>query len=101
MATKKTTKTQSNANAADSDVDNPNVENINFEEALAELETLVAQMEGGDLSLDESLKAFERGVRLTRQCQQVLSAAELKVRTLSASGELEPAELDALDDSAG
>lgn len=96
MATKKTTKTQSKADAADADV-----ENINFEEALAELETLVAQMEGGDLSLDESLKAFERGVRLTRQCQQVLSAAELKVRTLSASGELEPAELDALDDNAG
>lgn len=105
MATKKTTKiqktTQSKADAGDADVDNLDAENINFEEALAELETLVAQMEGGDLSLDESLKAFERGVRLTRQCQQVLSAAELKVRTLSASGELEPAELAALDDSAG
>ena len=99
MATKKTTK--SKANAADTGVATTNDDNINFEEALAELETLVAQMEGGDLSLDESLKAFERGVRLTRQCQQVLSAAELKVRTLSEAGELEPAELEALDDSAG
>ena len=94
MATKKTTKSKAAAESGEAD-------DINFEEALAELETLVAQMEGGDLSLDESLKAFERGVRLTRQCQQVLSAAELKVRTLSESGELEPAELEALDDDAG
>lgn len=96
MATKKTTKTQSKTDSAAS-----GVEDINFEEALAELEALVAQMEGGDLSLDESLKAFERGVRLTRQCQQVLSAAELKVRTLSEAGELEPAELETLEDDAG
>ena len=98
MATKKTTKTQT---LSTTDAAAGGVEDINFEEALAELETLVAQMEGGDLSLDESLKAFERGVRLTRQCQQVLSAAELKVRTLSESGELEPAELDALEDDSG
>lgn len=100
MATKKTTKSKSTAKSA-TEASDAEVADINFEEALEELETLVAQMEGGDLSLDESLKAFERGVRLTRQCQQVLSAAELKVRTLSESGELEPAELEALDDSAG
>ena len=97
MATKKTTKTAAKQTSSAADA---GAEDINFEEALAELETLVTQMEGGDLSLDESLKAFERGVRLTRQCQQVLSAAELKVQTLSASGELEPAELEALEDSA-
>ena len=100
MATKKTTKTAAKAADTEAEVEHGN---INFEEALAELEALVAQMEGGELSLDESLKAFERGVKLTRQCQQVLSTAELKVRTLSESGELENLEidkaLDSLDDA--
>ena len=64
-------------------------EDINFEAAMAELETLVAQMEDGDLSLDESLKAFERGVMLTRQCQQALSRAELRVQALTDANTLE------------
>jgi len=53
-----------------------------FETALAELETLVEKMEQGDLSLDESLKQFERGVQLTRSCQQALKEAEQKVQIL-------------------
>lgn len=64
-------------------------EDINFEAAMAELETLVAQMEDGDLSLDESLKAFERGIMLTRQCQQALSRAELRVQALTDANTLE------------
>ena len=64
-------------------------EDINFEAAMAELETLVAQMEDGDLSLDDSLKAFERGVMLTRQCQQALSRAELRVQALTDANTLE------------
>ena len=60
-----------------------NAQGINFEDAMAELEKLVAQMEEGDLSLDESLQAFERGVMLTRQCQQALSQAELRVQALT------------------
>ena len=60
-----------------------NAESVNFEDAMAELEKLVAQMEEGDLSLDESLQAFERGVMLTRQCQQALSQAELRVQALT------------------
>lgn len=64
-------------------------EDINFEAAMAELETLVAQMEDGDLSLDDSLKAFERGVMLTRQCQQALSQAELRVQALTDANTLE------------
>ncbi|MEQ9452869.1 MAG: exodeoxyribonuclease VII small subunit [Pseudomonadales bacterium] len=67
---------------------------LDFESALAELETLVTRMEGGELSLDESLKAFERGVVLARQCQTELKNAELKVQTLTESGELEPLEPD-------
>ena len=54
-----------------------------FEQALAELETLVQQMEGGDLALEDALAAFERGVALTKICQSALDAAELKIRTLT------------------
>ena len=50
---------------------------------MAELDDLVSQMEDGDLSLDDSLKAFERGVMLTRQCQQAFSQAQLRVKTLT------------------
>ncbi len=56
---------------------------INFEAALEELEQLVERMETGDLSLEESLKAFERGVALTRDCQKALQAAELRVQALT------------------
>lgn len=55
---------------------------LEFETALAELEALVVKMEQGDLSLDESLKQFERGVQLTRACQQALKEAEQKVQIL-------------------
>jgi len=58
-------------------------ESINFEKAMAELETLVAKMEQGEQSLEASLKDFERGVELTRQCQQALKQAEQKVQILS------------------
>ena len=53
-----------------------------FEQSLKELETLVEKMEQGDLSLEESLQHFERGVQLTRACQQALKEAEQKVETL-------------------
>ena len=60
---------------------------IAFEEALKELETLVEKMEHGDLSLEESLQHFERGVALTRHCQQALQEAEQKVEILLEKGE--------------
>ena len=53
-----------------------------FEAALAELEQIVARLERGELKLEESLKLFERGVELTRQCRQSLDGAELKVQQL-------------------
>ncbi|MBI3561898.1 MAG: exodeoxyribonuclease VII small subunit [Gammaproteobacteria bacterium] len=53
-----------------------------FEQALKELESLVERMEKGDRSLEDSLKDFERGVALTRQCQQALKTAEQKVQLL-------------------
>ncbi len=53
-----------------------------FEDALSELEQLVVRLERGDISLEESLEAFERGVNLTRFCQKSLQEAEQKVQIL-------------------
>lgn len=53
-----------------------------FENALGELRRIVEQMEAGDLGLDASLQAFERGIRLTRQCQTALTQAQLRVQML-------------------
>ena len=53
-----------------------------FEQALQQLEALVQQMEGGHLTLEQSLQAFEQGVNLTRQCQQALTQAEQRVQVL-------------------
>ena len=58
-------------------------ENLKLEEALEELEQLVEQLEQGHMPLDQALKAFERGIALTRSCQKSLEAAEQKVRILT------------------
>lgn len=58
-----------------------------FEKALGELEQLVERLERGDLPLDEALKTFERGVALTRQCQEALKAAQAKVEILTTRGD--------------
>lgn len=55
-----------------------------FEDTLSELEALVERMESGELSLEESLGAFERGIALTRRCQEALQAAEQRVEILTA-----------------
>ncbi|MFN2360935.1 MAG: exodeoxyribonuclease VII small subunit [Marinobacter sp.] len=53
-----------------------------FEKSLDELERLVRDLEQGELSLEQSLTAFERGVKLTRECQQALKTAEQRVEQL-------------------
>ena len=61
---------------------------FNFEEALEELERLVSSMEEGELSLEDSMTAFEKGIKLTRECQKALQKAEQKVQILlNESGE--------------
>lgn len=60
---------------------------FNFEKSLAELETLVDQMEAGELSLEDSLKQFERGVTITKACHKALSDAEQKVKILMGENE--------------
>lgn len=74
-----------------------NTEQLNFENALEELETLVEQLERGELTLEQSLEHFERGVQLTRRCQQALQQAEQRVMVLtqpSAEAPLTPFEPD-------
>jgi exodeoxyribonuclease VII small subunit len=78
MATKKTA--AASAQPADT---------ADFENAMAELEALVLRMESGELSLEDSLREFERGVQLTRACQEQLKAAEQRVRILTADGKEE------------
>ena len=72
-----------------------------FEKSLEQLEQLVSKMESGELSLEESLKTFEEGVKLTRLCQEKLADAEQRVQTLvEEQGEacLEDYEPDDCDD---
>ena len=57
-----------------------------FERMLKELEALVTRLEQGELPLDESLRQFERGIELTRLCEQALKAAEQKVEILLEQG---------------
>ena len=56
---------------------------IGFEAALEQLQTTVKRLESGELSLEQALQCFEEGVRLTRLCQEHLSAAEQKIEVLT------------------
>lgn len=62
-------------------------ENINFEEAMLELEGIVKKLEAGSLSLGESLEAFEKAVGLVKLCNEKLQSAEQKVRILNESAD--------------
>lgn len=55
---------------------------LNFEKSLNELEGLVDALEKGDLSLEDSLQTFEKGIKMTRACQEALESAEQKVKIL-------------------
>ncbi len=61
----------------------------NLEKSLAELESLIDELESGDLPLEQAMKKFEQGIKLTRSCQAALKDAEQKVEILlqSAGGE--------------
>ena len=62
-----------------------------FESAIGELESIVKTLEGGDLSLEQSLELYERGVQLSRFCHTRLEDAERRIEILTQSGEREPA----------
>jgi exodeoxyribonuclease VII small subunit len=69
-------------------------EELTFEAAFAQLEEIVGKLEAGDLPLDDALALFERGQRMAAFCGARLDEAELKVHKLSASGTLEPFNVD-------
>jgi len=74
-------------------------ENINLEKSLADLELLVEELESGDLPLNQAMKKFEEGIKLTRGCQAALKEAEQKVEILlqSAGGDEALEKFDAGD----
>lgn len=80
-------------------VDTPKKKGPTFEEALAELEKIVAEMENGQLSLEESVERYTRGMELTKICRKKLSDAETKIRKLEADGRLTPLTADASEES--
>lgn len=63
-------------------------EELTFEQAYARLETIVTQLESGELTLEESVVLYEEGQRLARTCGQMLDSAELRVRQLDDDGVL-------------
>lgn len=65
------------------------VEELSYEQATEELETIVAALEEGDKTLEEALALFERGQALYARCMDLLEKAELKVQQLTEDGELE------------
>ena len=56
---------------------------IQFEQSISQLEHIVKQLEKGELTLEDSLKEFEKGIHLARQCQEVLNQAEQKIEYLT------------------
>jgi exodeoxyribonuclease VII small subunit len=56
---------------------------IHFEQSLTELEEIVSQLEQGELSLENALQQFEKGIALARRCQEVLQQAEQKIEILT------------------
>lgn len=60
---------------------------VDFEQQLSSLEALVESLESGELSLEESLKAFEQGIKVARECQTALKDAEQKVEVLIKQGD--------------
>ncbi len=61
------------------------IDKLSFEEALAQLSALVERLESGEMPLEESVAAFEQGVKLTRRCEALLDQAEKRLQVLSDS----------------
>jgi exodeoxyribonuclease VII small subunit len=80
---------------------NKTTKQADFEVALKELEGIVEQLEGGDLPLERALELFERGVRLSRECQKRLDEAERKVEILTKGpgSEYEPLPFEELEEA--
>jgi len=66
------------------------VESLTFEQAFEELDNIIAQLESGELSLEESVEVYERGRKLSAHCQSLLEKAELRISQLDAQGGIKP-----------
>jgi exodeoxyribonuclease VII small subunit len=62
------------------------IQELNFEDAYAELNTIIEQLQSGDLRLEESVTLFERGQQLSAHCQALLTNAELRIQQINENG---------------
>ena len=74
------------------------VDEMSFEQAMAELEQVLGQLEGGDVALDDSIKLYERGAALKARCETKLKEAEEKVAAITLDGDGNPTGLKATGD---
>lgn len=65
---------------------NETLDEMAFEEALAELETIVQKLEGGTLTLEDTVSLYERGRELAKRCQQLLDSVDIRLQQLSPDG---------------
>lgn len=75
----------------------PEVPSYSFEKAVAELETIVARLERGDVALDESIEIYERGEALKKHCEALLSAAENRIEKIRLDRAGKPQGVEPLD----
>ncbi|MEM9710387.1 MAG: exodeoxyribonuclease VII small subunit [Pseudomonadota bacterium] len=75
------------------------VDKMSFEDAMRELETVVSQLESGDVPLEDSIKLYERGAALKAHCQKKLAEAEEKVATITTDASGAPTGTAALDEA--
>lgn len=75
-----------------------NQENQSFEASMARLEQIVRAMERGDVALEESLKLFQEGTELVRNCQKLLDDAQLQIKKIMTAPDGSPVEEDFLDE---
>ena len=61
----------------------PDIDQMNFEQALSELEKIVGALEGGKAPLDESINSYERGIKLKQHCEKMLNAAQEKIEKIT------------------
>lgn len=70
----------------------PGVESLSYEDAIAELESIIDRIESGEIGLEDSVKAYERGVALRRHCESILARAEQRVVELTPGAAPPPAD---------
>lgn len=70
--------------------ENDDIKRLNFEDAMKELESIVKALEGGQVKLDEAVKAYERGALLRKHCEDKLKDARMKVEKITSAGTSAP-----------